>query len=179
MTAPSSLPLRLAASLGFVLLIAVCARLTVPMVPVPMTMQTWAVLLAGMVFGARWGGGAVLLYLALGLAGLPVFSDGASGVGPLTGPTAGYLFAFPLAAAVAGALVRNARLRGILPATAGLFGLHLLILTLGAGWLAVGIGVPAALAAGFTPFLIGGAVKSLLVVLAARALTAMPGLRRG
>lgn len=178
MTVPSSLSLRLAASLGFVLLIAICARLTVPMVPVPMTMQTLAVLLAGVVLGSRWGGGAVLAYLALGLAGLPVFSDGASGPGPLTGPTAGYLLAFPLAAVLAGLLAERGRLSGLVPATAWLFGLHLLILTLGTGWLAVRMGVSAALAAGFTPFLIGAGVKSLLVALAARALSAAPGLRR-
>lgn len=177
MTVPSGLPLRFAAVLGFVLLIAVSARLSVPMVPVPMTMQTWAVLLAGVVLGPRWGGGAVLLYLAVGLAGLPVFSDGASGMGPLTGPTAGYLLAFPFAAAMAGAFAGCPR--GFVPATAGLFGLHLMILTLGTGWLAVRMGASAALAAGFTPFLIGAAVKSLMVVLAARALSVVPGLRRG
>lgn len=179
MTVPSGLPFRFAAVFGFVLLIAVSARLSVPMVPVPMTMQTWAVLLAGVVLGSRWGGGAVLAYLALGLAGLPVFSDGASGVGPLTGPTAGYLLAFPFAAALAGAFAGKGRPRGFVRATAGLFGLHLMILTLGTGWLAVRMGASPALAAGFTPFLIGAAVKSLLIVLAARALSAVPGLRRG
>lgn len=59
MTVPSGLPFRFAAVLGFVLLIAVCARLSVPMVPVPMTMQTWAVLLAGVVLGPRWAARAV------------------------------------------------------------------------------------------------------------------------
>lgn len=179
MTAPSSLPLRLAASLGFVLLIAVCARLTVPMVPVPMTMQTWAVLLAGVVLGPRWGAAAVLLYLALALAGLSILSDGASGPDPFTGPTAGYLFAFPLAAGLAGVLAEGGRLGRLVPATAWLFGLHLMILALGTGWLVGRIGVPAAVAAGFTPFLAGAAIKSVLVVLAARALSAGPGFRSG
>ncbi len=170
---------RALATLAMATVMAASAQINAPMHPVPMTLQSAAVLLAGVWLGPVWGVASVLLYLGAAAIGLPVLAEGAGGVGRFVGPTAGYLFAFPLAAAVAGALVRNARLRGILPATAGLFGLHLLILTLGAGWLAVGIGVPAALAAGFTPFLIGGAVKSLLVVLAARALTAMPGLRRG
>lgn len=179
MTAQPRLPLRLASVLGFALLIALCARLSVPMVPVPMTMQTWAVLLAGVALGWRWGAAAVLLYLALALAGLPMLSDGASGLGPFTGPTAGYLFAFPLAAGLAGLLAEGGRLRRMVPATAWLFGLHLVILALGTGWLAGRIGAPAAVAAGFTPFLIGAAVKSVLVVLAARALKAVPGFRPG
>lgn len=179
MIAQSSLPLRLAAVSGFALLIALCARLSVPMVPVPMTMQTWAVLLAGVTLGPRWGVAAVLLYLALALAGLPVLSDGASGPDPFTGPTAGYLFAFPLAAGLAGVLAEGGRLRRLIPATAWLFGLHLSILALGTGWLAGRMGVPAAVAAGFTPFLAGAAVKSILVVLAVRALSAVPGLRPG
>lgn len=179
MTRKSGLPLRLAAVAGFALLIALCARLSVPMVPVPMTMQTWAVLLAGVMLGPRWGAAAVLLYLALALAGLPVLSDGAAGPGPFTGPTAGYLFAFPIAAGLAGLLAKTGRLRRLAPATAWLFGLHLMILALGTGWLAGRIGAPSAVAAGFTPFLIGAAVKSVLVVLAARALSAVPGFRPG
>lgn len=177
MNSPSSLPIRLAAVVGFVILMAICARLTVPMVPVPMTMQTWAVLLAGVVLGSRWGVAAVLLYLGLALAGLPVLSDGASGAGPFMGPTAGYLVAFPLAAGLAGVLAERGWLRGLAPATAWLFGLHLAILALGTAWLAGRLGVSAAVAGGFTPFLAGAAVKSILVVLAARALSAVPGLR--
>ncbi len=172
-------PFRLASVLGFALLLALCARLSVPMVPVPMTMQTWAVLLAGAALGPRWGAAAVVLYLALALAGLPVLSDGASGPAPFTGPTVGYLFAFPLAAGLAGLLAEGGHLRRMVPATAWLFGLHLAILALGTGWLAGRIGVPAAVAAGFTPFLAGAAVKSVLVVLAARALSAVPGFRPG
>lgn len=179
MTAKPGLPIRLSAVLAFALLTALCARLSVPMFPVPMTMQTWAVLLAGVMLGPRWGMAAVLLYLALALAGLPVLSDGASGPSPFTGPTAGYLFAFPFAAGLAGVLAERGRLRGLVPATAWLFGLHLFVLALGTGWLAGRIGVPAAVAAGFTPFLIGAAVKSILVVLAARALSTVPGFRPG
>jgi biotin transport system substrate-specific component len=177
MNTPPGLPIRLAAVLGFAVLTAICARVSVPMVPVSMTMQTWAVLLAGMVLGPRWGVAAVLLYLGLALAGLPILSDGASGPGPFMGPTAGYLVAFPLAAGLAGVLAERGRLRRLVPATVWLFGLHLAILALGTAWLAGRIGAPAAVAAGFTPFLAGAAVKSILVVLAARALSAVPGLR--
>ena len=179
MTLPRRQLFRLIAAFGLALLIAACARLTVPMVPVPMTLQTWAVLLTGIVLGPRWGAAAVLLYLGMAVAGLPVLSDGASGLDRFTGPTAGYLFAFPVAAALAGLLAGTGCLRRFVPASVWLLGLHLLILALGTAWLAGRMGLPAALAAGFTPFLIGAAVKSILVVIAARALSAARGLRRG
>ena len=88
----------------FAAFIAVCAIL--PGIPtpsgVPITLQTFAVILAGLVLGARRGGLATLLYVVLGLAGLPIFSGGVGGVAVLAGPSVGYLLAFPFAAALAG-----------------------------------------------------------------------------
>lgn len=88
----------------FAAFIAVCAIL--PAIPtgsgVPITLQTFAVILAGLVLGWRRGGLAALLYVVLGLAGLPIFSGGAGGVAVLAGPSVGYLLAFPLGAALAG-----------------------------------------------------------------------------
>ena len=72
---------------------------------VPITLQTFAVLLAGVVLGALRGFLAVLLYLGLGLVGLPVFAGGLAGLAPFAGPTVGYLVSFPIAAALAGLLV--------------------------------------------------------------------------
>lgn len=168
---------RMIAVPAFTLLMAICAQATVPMTPVPMTLQTFAVLLAGAVLGARWGAVSVLLYLALAASGLPVLSEGASGLDSLLGPTAGYLFAFPVAAAVVGALISRPAFRG----PAAQFGLmaaaHLLILTVGASWLATPIGVQPAFEAGFLPFLIGALVKSALVVLCTAALTRLPVFR--
>src|SRR6185436_7957568 len=69
---------------------------------VPITLQTFAVILAGLVLGWRRGGLAALLYVVLGLAGLPIFSGGVGGVAVLAGPSVGYLLAFPLGAALAG-----------------------------------------------------------------------------
>lgn len=91
----------------FAALIAVASML--PPVPVgglgvPITLQTFAVMLAGLVLGARLGFLAVLLYLVVGLAGLPVFSGFNAGIGVLAGPSAGYLLSFPLAAGLIGAL---------------------------------------------------------------------------
>lgn len=140
------------------------------MVPVPMTLQTWAVLLAGATLGPARGVAAVLVYLAAGLSGLPVLADGAAGVDPFMGPTAGYLIAFIPAAGLAGWLSRNGRLTRTLPAIGWMIGLHLLILAVGGAWLALIIGADPALEHGVLPFLPGAVLKALLVVAASRAL---------
>ncbi len=75
--------------------------------PVPLTLQTLAVLLAGAVLGARRGFLAVALYIALGLIGLPVFAQGASGFGVVLGPSGGYLLGFLPAAAMCGFIVER------------------------------------------------------------------------
>ncbi len=93
----------------FAALIAVCSLIavTVAVVPVPITLQTFAVLLAGIVLGPKRGGLAVLLYLLVGFAGLPVFAGGSSGFASFASPSVGYLLSFPVAAIVAGAVVRR------------------------------------------------------------------------
>lgn len=87
---------------ALVVVASVAPAITVGAVAVPITLQTFAVLLTGLVLGPVRGGLALLLYLALGLAGLPVFARGASGLQVLAGPTAGYLVSFVVAAALAG-----------------------------------------------------------------------------
>jgi biotin transport system substrate-specific component len=162
---------------AFVLLMAVSARIAIPMIPVPMTLQTWAVLLVGAAMGPVRGMAAVALYLVAGLAGLPVLAEGASGPEPFTGPTAGYLVAFLPAAGLAGWLSVTGRLARSLPAVGWMIGLHLLILAVGGGWLALNIGAGAALEHGVLPFLPGAVLKSMLVVAAAVGLArvAPPG----
>ncbi|MGV9010697.1 biotin transporter BioY [Brevundimonas sp.] len=166
----SPIALRLAAVIVFAALMTLCAQVAVPMVPVPMTLQTFAILLAGVVLGPRWGLASVLLYLAAAMIGLPVLSDAASGIARFTGPTAGYLAAFIPAAILAGWLARNGRLSRPIPATAWMVALHLLILAWGTAWLALDIGMEPALRNGALPFIPGAVVKSVLVILAARAL---------
>src|SRR5690606_19974891 len=94
---------------AFAALIAVCAILPGIKIglPVPITLQTFGVLLAGAVLGARRGFLAVLLYLVVGAAGLPVFSGGNAGLGVFQGPSAGYLLGFPLAAALCGFIIER------------------------------------------------------------------------
>lgn len=112
--APAPRPRRSAATdialiATFAALIAACALL--PAIPigglVPITLQTFGVMLAGAVLGARRGFLAVLLYLAVGAIGLPVFAQGAAGLAPFAGPTVGYLVAFPLAALMTGFIVER------------------------------------------------------------------------
>lgn len=100
---------------GFAALIAVAAILPAINVagPVPITLQTFAVLLTGAVLGARRGFLAVVLYIAIGTAGLPVFSGGAAGLGVLAGPTAGYLVGFAFAAGLCGFIVERLPRRSI------------------------------------------------------------------
>lgn len=102
-------PRDLALIPAFAALIVVCAILPAIHLtgPVPITLQTFGVLLTGAVLGAKRGFLAVLLYLALGAAGLPVFADGKSGLAVLVGPTGGYLAGFAFAAALCGFLVER------------------------------------------------------------------------
>ena len=86
---------------------AIGARVEIPHQPVPYTLQTMVVLLAGAFLGARNGALSQLLYLCGGAVGLPLFAGGAFGVAPFIGPTGGYLLAFPAAAALVGLLIRD------------------------------------------------------------------------
>ena len=105
----------------FAALVAVCSvatALPVGVNGVPVTLQMFAIFLCGAVLGARRGFLAVLLYLAVGAAGLPIFAGGASGLAPFAGVTGGYLIAFPFAALVVGLVVERAH-RSNVAVTAG------------------------------------------------------------
>jgi biotin transport system substrate-specific component len=169
----------LVAVLAFVGLIALGARVdvAVPGSPVPQSLQTLAVLAAGLALGSRWGLAAGLIYLAAGALGVPVFAGGASGLSALTGPTAGYLVGFPLAALMVGAGSRTLSPGPIWRTMLGGFALglagHLLILALGWAGLSLRIGAAEALSAGVMPFLWGMAVKSAALALIAPLLTGL------
>jgi biotin transport system substrate-specific component len=149
---------------GFAALTALAAqvRLPLPFTPVPVTGQTFAVLLCGAALGSRRGAAAQLLYLALGCIGLPVFTGGGRGL-PI-GPTGGYILGFIAVAWVVGRLVERGwdrRLRTALPAMA--LGNAVLYL-FGLPWLALCVGGPPAkvLALGLWPFLPGDLLKLAL-----------------
>lgn len=98
---------------GFAALIAACSVIAIPIGAAPITLQTFAVLLAGAVLGASRGALAVLLYLALGAIGLPVFAGGTAGLAPFAGPTIGYLISFPFAAWLTGFIVQRLPRRSV------------------------------------------------------------------
>jgi len=153
----------LAVAIGAIV-VALSAQVAVPVPfsPVPMTLQPLAVLAVGGVLGARLGAGALVTYLLMGMAGLPVFAGGAAGVAKLLGPTGGYLLAFPVAAWVTGAIVSRwpqgrSRLLAVLAGcVAGMIVIHVG----GVGQLALLGGDPAlAFRLGFVPFFTGDLLK--------------------
>jgi biotin transport system substrate-specific component len=147
------------------LLVAISAQVQVPMYPVPMTMQPFAVIVIGAAYGARLGFATLLLYIAEGALGLPVFAGMKGGPAVLVGPTAGYIFGFALAAGVVGELAERRWDRSILTTVAAMtIGMALIYLP-GVVWLALLIGTEKAIAAGMLPFLIGDAVKIALAAL--------------
>lgn len=162
------------------LMLALASRIEVPMVPVPMTMQTFAVTVIGALYGWRLGAVTVLAWLGQAAIGLPVLAGGAGGIAPFMGPTAGYLFAFPLIAALTGWLAErgwNGQRVGL--AFLGMLAGNLLCLALGGLWLAALIGMKPALAAGVTPFLLGGVLKSALGAMTLRGLARVSQRRAG
>ena len=158
---------------AFSLLTALAAQVSVPLpwTPVPLTGQTFAVLLTGALLGSRLGALAMLAYLAEGAAGLPFFRSGAGGAHYLLfSPTTGYLLAFPLAAFVTGLLAERGWDRRFLTAAAAMFVGSLVILAGGWLWLTLFFRTAAeAFNAGVAPFVVGDLVK---IALAAAALPA-------
>jgi biotin transport system substrate-specific component len=161
------------------ILLALCAHIVIPLpwTPVPITGQTFGVLLVAILLGARRGALAVILYLLEGAAGLPVFQPlGAPGVLRFVGPTGGYLMSYPFAAYVTGWMSARASsaashltnaVRGALLAGALVAG-ELVIFFGGCAWLASGIhlGWRQALTLGALPFLPGELVKMALITAA-------------
>ncbi|MCK8785974.1 biotin transporter BioY [Roseomonas sp. NAR14] len=161
---PSS-TLRLA---GFAVLgslaLAASAQVALPFWPVPATLQSLVVLLLGALGGSRLGVASVVLYLAQGSLGLPVFAAGTAGPAVLAGPTAGYLLGFLPAAALAGLAGRGWARQALVLAAA-----HLVLFVPGVAWLAGFVGWERALAAGFVLFLPATLVKTGLAFAVLRA----------
>jgi biotin transport system substrate-specific component len=142
-------------------LLTLSAKIQVPFWPVPMTMQTFVVLVLGMAYGWRLAGATVLLYLAQGAIGLPVFAAG-GGIAYFAGPTAGYLVGFLLAAVAVGWLAEHGWDRSPLRTLAAMLIGTVIIFACGIAWLSTLIGVARAIGAGLVPFLLGEAVKIAL-----------------
>ena len=160
---------KLATTAGAVLLgvclLTLSAKIKVPFWPVPMTMQTLAVLMIGMAYGSRMAAGTVLAYLLAGAAGLPVFAgtpERGIGLAYMMGPTGGFLLGFLLAAWVVGFLAERGFDRTLLRCgIAMLIGNALMVLS-GVIWLAAPLGVAKAIQVGFVPFMYGTMLKVVL-----------------
>ena len=150
---PKSQALHKAAAVGLgIVILTLASKVQVPFWPVPMTLQTLAVLMIGATAGMRLGGATVLAWLGLGALGAPVFATGA-GLAYMAGPTGGYLAGFLLAALVVGYLADRGHGRTVVSALAMLLVGLVAIYALGLGWLSLLIGAPKAMAAGLVPFI--------------------------
>ena len=160
-------PLRLAIlALAGTALLTLSAKIQIPFYPVPMTMQTFAVLAIGLAFGWRLGGATLLLYLAEGAAGLPVFAgtpEKGIGIGYLMGPTGGYLLGFALAAALSGWLAERGWDRSAATTALAMLAGNVAIYVPGLLWLGglIGWDKPV-LELGLIPFLAGDLFKLVL-----------------
>lgn len=159
-------PMMAAALLAALTAVLSFLVIPLPFSPVPVTGQTFGVMLSGALLGAKWGAMSQLVYLALGALGLPVFAGGNAGVGVLFGPTGGYLWGFAAGAFVTGLIIHSNRrtlartLIGLLVGSIGI------VYLLGLAQLVVvtGISLGQALAVGALPFLPGDAFKLVVAL---------------
>jgi len=145
-------------------LLALSAKINLPLPYVPMTLQTLVVLMIGAAYGWRLGTATVMAYLAEGAIGLPVFAGPVGGLAPLLGPTAGYLAGFVAAAFITGWLSERGWDRSV-PRLFVAMGLgHIVILAAGFAWLAFGmkLGVEKAWLVGIAPFVAASVIKNAL-----------------
>jgi biotin transport system substrate-specific component len=160
--------------------IAVFSLLSIPVGTVPLTLQTLAVLLAGGLLGPLWGAVSVLVYLLVGLVGVPVFAGGEAGLHVLVGPKGGFLMGFVVAAFLMGLAGRAARARGLTTRAglvwliAGAVAASVAIYLVGVPWLAAvtGLSLHKAFVVGCAPFLLTDALKAAVAVLLVRSVGA-------
>jgi biotin transport system substrate-specific component len=185
-----AIPKKIALALGVACLVGLLAqvRLYIPWSPIPITGQTFAVLLAGVVMGRRWGAISLVIYALLGIAGVPWFSPqagmpifSAGGVSHLAGPTGGYIIGFILAALFLGYFTdRCVKARGFLKMLGLMFFANFTLIYLpGLIWLGMwlnvvsgtSITIPAVIAIGATPFIVGDIIKVVAAATVAKSIT--------
>jgi biotin transport system substrate-specific component len=149
------------------LLVGMSAQVSVPMYPVPMTLQTLAISLIGLTYGARLAALTLLVYLAQGAVGLPFFAGGAAGLPYMMGPTGGFLIGFVGMAWLTGWMVERGLDRGLVRLFVAAFVPALLLFVPGVLWLwaVTPLTLEGAFMAGAWPFQLGGVVKSALAAL--------------
>jgi biotin transporter BioY len=148
----------------FSLLTALAAQIVIPIGPVPITGQTFAVLLTGALLGSRLGAMAMIVYLAEGVVGLPFFYGGHGGIGHLLGQTGGYLIAFPAAAFITGAFAENGWDKRFITAFAAMAVGSIVILLTGWVWFSTltNTPLPIAFKLSVAPHIVGDVIKIVL-----------------
>lgn len=137
-------------------------KIPIPLSPVPITLQVLFVLLAGLVLGSRWGGKSMLVYIILGIIGIPVFSGGSSGIGVILGPTGGYLIGFVPGAFITGLITERfgrsvyAAFSAMIAGLAAIYLFGMIQLSLVAN-----LSIHEAALVGVLPFLIGDSIKMI------------------
>lgn len=164
---------------GGALALTISAKIQIPFYPVPMTLQTLAVLAIGAAYGAPLAAATVALYLAEGLAGLPVFAGAAAGPAYFVGPTGGFLIGFLVAATLIGALAARGWDRSLARLTAAMAIGHIAIFTVGFAWLAAAVGPEKAWRLGVAPFYAATLLKTGLAVALVDILNRVAGRTRG
>jgi len=166
---PRSIVTDVALVAGAALFVGVLAQINIHLsfTPVPITGQTLGVLLAGSALGWKRGSLAMALYLALGLVGVPWYSNHTHGWSVASGTTGGYLVGFIVAAAVCGWLAAQGNDRKVLPAMGSMVVGNVIIYAFGVTWLAhvLHMSLAKAIPLGLTPFLLGDAVKVIIAAL--------------
>lgn len=148
----------LAGCFAFAVLV-LSSHVAVPIYSVPMTMQTLAVTLTGVLLGANFGSFVTTLWVVAGFMGLPVFALGNSGLAALFGPTAGYLVSFPLIAYLSAKLASNG---GLIRIFVAMLVANIVCLLIGGAWLSCSVGLEKAILFGVLPFILGAVLKSAL-----------------
>lgn len=171
-----SRPVQALFVLAGTLSLALASQIAVPMVPVPITMQMFAVTMIGALYGWRLGGLTILAWLGEAAIGLPVLAGGAGGLAPFVGPTAGYLAAFPIVGALTGWLAAQGWTgnRVVRSFSAHLIA-NILCLAIGGAWLALLIGAEKGWALGVAPFFLGAVLKSALAAAVLKAVRVYSG----
>ena len=163
LTSAALAPLDWTRSVGLVvafsLLTALSAQIFIPIGPVPITGQTFAVLLTGALLGSRLGAAAMIVYLIEGASGLPVFQQWHGGILYIFGPTGGYLVAFPAAAFITGAFAEHGWDKRFFTAAAAMAIGSVLILLSGWAWLSQFMPATVAFHSGVTKFIVGDIIK--------------------
>jgi biotin transport system substrate-specific component len=160
---------------GGVVLTGVLAQVEIPLWPVPITGQTFGVLLVGASLGAARGAISMALYALVGALGAPVFSDFASGTTTLLGPTGGYIIGFVLAAAFTGWLAQRRWERGLVRGLLAFVAGSVVVFLVGLPWLKVALDLTwtQTLQSGLVPFILGGVVKAALAAAVLRGAWAL------